>query len=363
MSTPENPANHLNEQQELLLQRLLEALRWEYKDGCRDRKHLDTYLARWHETAERHFATSELREYLGVLRPILKGYATLSLGERQHLVVSVGQQLKMRMQRVKPSSEEMRPAASSPEGSAFPPAGRGHLNLHDEIQYLKGVGPQLGARLKKLGLRTVEDLLMHLPRRWEDRSSIRPICSLRNGAVETVRGVLGPFRTQKPRPGMQIIKATLTDNSGIVYLTWFNQPHIEKTFTVGSTLTATGKVEQSYGEWQMVTPETETGQDTMHSGRIVPIYPLTSNLSQKLLRKIQYHAVPSYAPKLVDPLPEPLLEKYAYPSRAKSVLADWAAATLAAVSRPASSKPMLSVSRFEQPLPRFDLKRDSSDRI
>ncbi len=302
------------------IEALLKALRWEYADGCRDRRNLDRYIDHWKLQAESTLPTSRVRELFSILRPLLRGYATLSMGERQHTIVSVGQQLKARLPNPNAETSGESSAPKSGHTTGFPPAGKPTMDLEGDVKFLKGVGPQAGARLHKLGIRTVYELIMHLPRRWEDRSTFRTIAELRSGAVETVRGTLGPFRTQNPKPGVTVVKAPLSDATGSLWLTWFNQPHIGKGYTVGEKLTATGKVELSFSEWQMSSPEVEKSAETVHAGRIVPVYPLTNNVQQKWVRRVQYQAVPTYAPKLIDPLPESVIQRHGFPGKAVSVL-------------------------------------------
>lgn len=296
-----------------LTQQLLHFLRLEFKDGFRDRRGLDAFIDAWKIRVE-NLEVSEGRDLLGAIRPLLRGYHGMPMGERQHIIVSVGQELRRKVD----PEESAAPAPSAMV--AFPTAGKGNLGLDDDVMYLPGIGPQAAPRLKKLGLATVQDLLMHLPRRYEDRSHFRPIVQLRAGALETVKGKLGPFRTKTPKPGITILQAPLSDNTGVLWLTWFNQAHVQKNLTVGQTLVASGKVEQNFGEFQMNSPEIESGEDRIHSGRIVPIYPLTGNLNQKWLRKVQFHAVPTYARKLPDPLPPDIVEAHHFPSKGEAVL-------------------------------------------
>jgi ATP-dependent DNA helicase RecG len=158
-----------------------------------------------------------------------------------------------------------------------------------------------------LGIRTIGDLLKHYPRRWEDRTTFRPINTLRAGAIETVKGVLGPARTKTPKPKMTIVQVSLSDGTGVVQLTFFNQPFIVKDLVIGREAVAVGKIEENFGELQMNSPELETGADLIQAGRVVPVYPLTGGLTQKWMRRLQFKAVPTYAPLVDNPLP-PRLE-------------------------------------------------------
>lgn len=295
-----------------LAEGLVVQLRKEYVDGCRDRYLVDRLLQRWQSALE-ELEPAEGRRLLQAAKPLLRGYAGLGMGERQHSLVEAGQELA-RLAGVEKKPRDLAPVASAP------PAGKASLDLDSEVMYLKGVGPQAGARLVKLGIKTVRDLILHLPRRWEDRTTFRPISALRPGAVETVRGTLGVLKTKSPKRGMTISQFPLSDGTGTVMLTWFNQPYAVKALQPGAQIIANGKVEENFGELQINTPEVETGEELIQAGRIVPVYPLTGSLSQKWLRKVQFQAVPTYAPKLPDPLPDHLVERHGFPPKGKAVL-------------------------------------------
>ena len=295
-----------------LAEGLVVQLRKEYVDGCRDRYQVDRLLQRW-QSALDALEPAESRRLMQAVRPLLRGYAGLGMGERQHSLVESGQELA-RLAGVEKKPKSLDSTVTSP------PAGKASLTLDDEVMYLKGVGPQAGARLIKLGIKTVRDLILHLPRRWEDRTTFRPIGTLRPGAVETIQGKLGTLKTKSPRRGMTICQIPLSDGTGTVQLTWFNQPYAVKTLTAGAHVIANGKVEENFGELQINTPEIETGEEHIQAGRIVPVYPLTGNINQKWLRKVLFTAVPTYAPKLPDPLPHQLLASQSFPGKGRAVL-------------------------------------------
>jgi len=295
-----------------LAEGLVIRLRKEYQDGCRDRHGIDRLLQRWHLALE-ELEPAECRRLTQAARPLMRGYSGLGMGERQHSLVETGQAL------ARLAGLEKKPASLTPAANT-PPAGKANLSLDDEVMYLKSVGPQAGNRLKKLGIATVRDLLLHLPRRWEDRSTFRTIASLRPGAVETVQGKLGTLKTKSPRPGMTISQYPLQDGTGTVWLTWFNQPYVVKSLQSGTHVIANGKVEENFGELQINSPEIESGEEHIQAGRIVPVYPLTGNMSQKWLRKVLFHAVPTYAPKLPETLPERLLQSQAFPRKGPAIV-------------------------------------------
>lgn len=303
----------LSERGQELARALIVQLRHEYKDGCRDRYRIDRLLERWQSAVE-ELEPAESRRLLQAVRPILGGYATLGMGQRQHSLVESGQELG------RLAGIEKQPTRPPSEAVPLPVAGKANLSLESEVQFLPGVGPSAGTRLGKLGIRTVQDMILHLPRRWEDRSSIRAIAHARDGAVETFKGKLGPLRSKSPKRGMTITQMPLSDGTGTVWLTWFNQPYAFKNLKPGDEILVNGKVEENFGEWQINSPEIESGEERIQAGRIVPVYPLTGNLAQKWLRKVQYQAVPTYSRQLPDPLPGYVREQQGFWPKGQAVL-------------------------------------------
>ncbi len=165
------------------------------------------------------------------------------------------------------------------------------------VRYVKGVGPARAEILKRLGIETVEDLLYHFPRRYEDRSKFKSISQVKVGEYETVKGeilTLGGHRTGK---GKSIFKLALGDETGVIYAVWFNQPYMKNWFKPGDKVILYGKVER-YKDIQITSPELEVikeeGGETIHTGRIVPIYPLTEGLSSRGLRFMMKNALDKY---------------------------------------------------------------------
>ncbi|MGE0494563.1 MAG: ATP-dependent DNA helicase RecG [Vulcanimicrobiota bacterium] len=301
----------LSEQAQSLCNSLIRALREEYRDGLRGRRGVDQVLERWSVEVQK-LESEESRLLMSTVRPLSRGYLQLSQGERQHVVVQVGQDLG-RLAGIE------RPRAQTTV--AHPPAGTPKLGLDSDVQYLKGVGPRMAGLLKRLNISTVGDLLEHLPRRWEDRTNFRQIRQLRDGAVEIVRGVLGAFTKKEPRRGLSILNAELSDATGTVQLTFFNQRHLAKQLCPGQEVVAVGKVERKFHQTQMTAPEIEPVSEAgIHTGRIIPVYPLTGSLSQKWIRKVQFGVVPTYAQKSVDPLPSSLLARRSLPPRPDALL-------------------------------------------
>lgn len=186
--------------------------------------------------------------------------------------------------------------------------------LETEVQYLKGVGPKLAELLKKLGIATVRDVLMHLPRRYEDRTHLPPISSVRPGNFVTVRGRITHLDSRPVSGGRVIIKAMLSDGKSGIALVWFNQPWVKRKLEgYNGEVIAYGQVKEGSNWLEISSPEyelldEEEGSDSF--ARIVPVYPLSEGVPQGLVRKAVESALANYLPSVQEPLPEGLLRKY-----------------------------------------------------
>jgi len=177
------------------------------------------------------------------------------------------------------------------------------------VRYLKGVGPKRAELLSRLGIVTIEDLLWTLPKRYEDRSHLSPIRSLRVGDVQTTVGTVVTVGERKTRKGLPIIEVVFKDTTGFLRAVWFNQPYLKFFFSAGQKMILHGKVERfralqmNQPEYELVEPG-EEDPSSLHVGRIVPIYSLTAEISQRWLRSIVQEGILRYGSHLVDPLPE-----------------------------------------------------------
>ncbi|MGH9408584.1 MAG: ATP-dependent DNA helicase RecG, partial [Vicinamibacterales bacterium] len=201
--------------------------------------------------------------------------------------------------------------------------------LQTSLQYLKGVGPRRAADLQHSGLSTVEDLLYRFPIRYEDRGHFQTIASLRPGVAASVSGEIlscGVRPTRRPR--FKIVEMLLRDSTGSLRAVWFNQPFLKDVFHPHQRVVLFGKLELSSHGLQMPGPQYEIVEEAggrrsevggrsleagdedddesvamIHTGRIVPIYEKTGQLTTKLQRTLVYQALQMLPDDLVDPLP------------------------------------------------------------
>lgn len=197
-------------------------------------------------------------------------------------------------------------------------------DLPKSVQFVKGVGPRLAKVLEKINIYTVEDLLYYFPREYQDRRKLAQIRYLNLGELVTIAGEVLKVSEEKPRPGLSIMKVTFTDGTDVINGVWFNQPFLKKTFKKGQRYFLSGELNEKswrFGKKELYNPVYELVDEgeNIHTGRIVPIYSLTSGITQKRLRQIIYNALEEYSVHLTDLLPENLKKKYGLPDLADSI--------------------------------------------
>jgi ATP-dependent DNA helicase RecG len=173
-------------------------------------------------------------------------------------------------------------------------------------------------RLAKLGIIKLEDFLWHLPSRYEDYSLVSKIGETQIGETVTVKGQVLDIKNQYLNRGRikSMQKATIADETGSIELRWFNQPYLAKTITTKSTISASGQIKYAGRSRSMISPTYEvffTNQtETIHTARLIPVYPETQGISSKWLRRQIHNLLGSSTNELIDYLPEPLIKKYAF---------------------------------------------------
>jgi ATP-dependent DNA helicase RecG len=195
------------------------------------------------------------------------------------------------------------------------------IPLDTPLQFLKGVGPRRAADLRRVGLHTVEDLLYRFPIRYEDRGHFQTIASLRPGLSASVVGeVIGCGVGPTRRPRFKIFELLLRDATGSLRAIWFNQPFLNDVFHPHQRVILFGRLELTAQGLQLQNPQYEilrldgdadadpshppdVDEDTLHTGRIVPVYEKTGNLTTKVQRALVHRALSEMPAELGDPLP------------------------------------------------------------
>jgi ATP-dependent DNA helicase RecG len=189
----------------------------------------------------------------------------------------------------------------------------------DEVKYLKG--PR-AASLKKAGIVTVADLLLHSPRRYIDRSRTVPINEVELGEEVTVIGTVKRVSTRRPRRNLAITEAVVGDGVSQLTATWFNQKFRERQLTVGAEVALSGKLDRFRGNLQMKSPAVDVlnaSTESLVTGRVVPVHPSTGGVSPGHLRRAIHNALQRSRP-IGDPLPPEMRERLGLISRDQAIV-------------------------------------------
>jgi ATP-dependent DNA helicase RecG len=199
--------------------------------------------------------------------------------------------------------------------------------LATSLQYLKGVGPRRAADFEHIGLHTVEDLLCRFPIRYEDRSRLEPIASLKAGRTASIAArILSCGLRSTRRPGFKIFEALVSDDSGSIRVVWLNQPFLRDVFVAGQHVVFYGIVDgRAGGGLQLTNPQYEILEDeegeTIHTGRIVPVYEKAGSVTPKIQRRLVFDVLQRLPSEIPDHLPEELRLRLKLPSRHAALVA------------------------------------------
>jgi ATP-dependent DNA helicase RecG len=187
----------------------------------------------------------------------------------------------------------------------FSPGELEGLGVEAPIYALKRVPFALAVKFDKLNVHTIRDLLLFFPRRHVDYGEPVPVAQLEYGREQTVRAHVWSARERRMGFRMRSSEATIGDNSGMMTCTWFNQPWVAKQLPVNAEIVVSGRVTERQGRPAFDNPEWELwSQDLVHTGRLVPIYPLTAGLQNRTVRRVMQEALERFVDKVADPLPE-----------------------------------------------------------
>ena len=195
-----------------------------------------------------------------------------------------------------------------------------------DVMYMKGVGPKIAYKLNKLGIYTVQDLMMYFPKKHIDYSSRTLIRNLKEGETTTVFGYIksvSAFNTQKK---LSVVKVAVADESGRLDLSFFqaksNRFMLERTksqFPINAGIMLSGKVKRNNYDgkltfdkptYSIMTGEfLENQNSNLNIARIVPIYTVCEDLSIKVLRRAIFNAIQAYKNEITNVIPDFIREK------------------------------------------------------
>jgi ATP-dependent DNA helicase RecG len=177
--------------------------------------------------------------------------------------------------------------------------------IKNPVTSLWGVGAERAAQMARLDIHTVEDLLLHRPRRYEDRRHFRKIVELTKDEPATARGTIVALGLRRFRGGSKsVFEIILDDGSARLHCRWWNLPFMQNYFAMGDEVFVYGKLSETKPR-VMTHPETEViegGEESfIHINRIAPVYPLTEGLPQRWLRGLIWRTLEKFEQHVVEP--------------------------------------------------------------
>ena len=275
------------------------------------------------------------RDNLGPRSPITEsimllpthGYASLPREERERWLTRTLQRLSGAAERpttAAPTVQKARAAARRPSQplARLPVVVPGTASvLERPVTALKGVSTGLAAKLGRLGVATVQDMLFFFPRRYNDFASIRPIAGLVVGEEQTVIGTVWSAKDTPIGRRLRGTEALIGDDTGTMRVVWFNQPYIAQQLRTNERIVLAGKVTLYKGQKTLENPEYEPleSEELLHTGRLVPVYHTTSGLAGRTVRRLAKQTLDTYADALPELLPTDLLSRNGMPPRAAAL--------------------------------------------
>ena len=182
--------------------------------------------------------------------------------------------------------------------------------INDSISTIKAIGPAREKLFNKLGVYTVEDMLKYYPRAYEDRSKVIDICDVRDGEHVLIKAcAVTVVKNNRIRRGLSLQKLKVTDHTGVVEITWFNQDWIAKGFDLEADYYFFGEVKVKNHRVEMNNPVYERADRPQLTNKIVPIYPLTANLTQKMVQSTVSECVRAIS-EIEETIPDFIREKH-----------------------------------------------------
>ena len=212
-------------------------------------------------------------------------------------------EIQTRKETASPPALQSQPAPRSEARSAL-------TGLKAPITVLPRISLGYAKKMERLGVNTVQDLLYLFPRRYNDFTNLKKINQLRPGEEVTIIGMIWDIRERQTSRGLTIVSAIVTDGTGTIEATWFNQHYLKRRLQLNRQVVLSGKIDLYLGRLVIQSPEWEPlEKELIHTGRLVPVYPLTEGLSDKWMRNLIHKTVEYWAKRLPEHLTEDVLKR------------------------------------------------------
>ncbi|MFB0559027.1 MAG: ATP-dependent DNA helicase RecG [Dehalococcoidales bacterium] len=282
---------------------------------------LDKFLRNWAGQAVESITSPKLLNRFHKLQLANPDYASLTKPQRKEWVKGVLDFLaELEGSEGEKGEAKLTPVASRPPSRTRVPRTVVSQSIDSPITVIRGISSSLATKFNKLGVKTVRDLLYYFPHRHLDYSQRKFISQLTEGEEETI--IANVWQAQEVRlGGRRSTKAIVGDETGNVRVVWFNNPYLAKKLLTNTRVVISGRVSLFSGRHVFESPEWELAEDRelIHTGRLVPLYPLTQGLRPRQVRKLMKEVVDQWAWQVEDFLPPELKEQCNLPALPQAI--------------------------------------------
>jgi len=277
---------------------------------------IENFLPTWVPMALKEAQNKTERLTIEKVAALVKKYRALKTPEAREAAIAQMQALlrgEAKPATARPPKAAAPPSApKKPAAKPAPPKPRplSVEGLDAPVTRLPGIKDANAEKLAKLGVYAIGDFLTLYPRRYDDYRNLKTIHQLTYGEEVSIIAQIWQTTTRKTRNNRTIVSVILSDGTGTIEVTFFNQPWLAKKLVAGKQIVVSGKVGQYLGRLLFQSPEWEfLDKELVHTGRLVPVYPLTGGITAHWMRQQQKRTVDYWSPRLPDHLPDALREK------------------------------------------------------
>jgi len=197
-----------------------------------------------------------------------------------------------------------------------------YRNIYSKLEDIptKYITAKQLSNLKSLGINTVYDLIYHFPRAYDDRTNIKKIGELKFNEYVVLKATVMSAVNLTVRSGKKIIKAMVTDGTGVMEILWFGMPYIKKSLKIGEEYLFIGQTKKS-AVFQLINPEYKlfSGQQKVSENEILPIYSSNKNITQNSLRKLVEKFLVNFLNYFEENIPKKLIKEYKIMERKSAI--------------------------------------------
>ena len=197
-----------------------------------------------------------------------------------------------------------------------------YRNIYSKLEDIptKYITAKQLSNLKSLGINTVYDLVYYFPRAYDDRTNIKKIGELKFNEYVVIKASVMSVVNLTVRSGKKIVKAMVTDGTGIMEILWFGMPYIKKSLKIGEEYLFIGQTKKS-AVFQLINPEYKlfSGQQKVSENEILPIYSSNKNITQNSLRKLVEKFLVNFLNYFEENIPNKLIKEYRIMERKRAI--------------------------------------------